>query len=643
MHLFRLFAVLSMLGLVSVVFAQDNIKVPGNDAVRYYYSNGDGNTLNPMFTSTQPNPKTGSPEKEALLRELRQARLNNDLVKANELQSRLSREGNSSVSSGVNDPSKTGLLKTFEQSQRVSPPFQGGDYVVSTLVGGGAGLWGIATMTSSRSSAIFAAVSRYVNGGSDSVNVYVSYDGGATWVRKGASAPWVATVDARSGEIDIEVIIYGTDTLAFVTTGYNYDPGTGTHALVLLQRFNIGTGVVNSAAWGFGGAFGSNVNTYYPKVTSDNVIYGSIAYVYVTVSHDSLLTGGNKKVTQRFGVYENPFTSTTITYRVANVAGGGFWWYSSSTDPSTYLWNDMCYYDAMGVDRIYSTFNHIGSGANPVTIYIAWSNDYGVTNSGSLAFAETAGNTVMRTNVASNAGTGQQTLCIGYRRFFSGSDWDFRGQFSTTGGTTTGSFTASYIDFTTANTLFISLQGFKNTAGRYTFAFVDSVSTFAGDHYYRETTNSGSTFTTNKLQTNNVPGDRNYGGTKAGYRPTGDACLVVWSAQNGTNTYCSYLICTTIGITGNNTGIPEAYSLSQNYPNPFNPTTSIRFAIPRSGIVKLHVYDLLGKEVATLVNTNLQAGNYTIDFNAIDLPSGAYFYTLRAGDFTDTKKMLLIK
>jgi len=55
------------------------------------------------------------------------------------------------------------------------------------------------------------------------------------------------------------------------------------------------------------------------------------------------------------------------------------------------------------------------------------------------------------------------------------------------------------------------------------------------------------------------------------------------------------------------------------------------------------VYDLLGKEVATLVNTNLQAGNYTIDFNAIDLPSGAYFYTLRAGDFTDTKKMLLIK
>jgi type IX secretion system substrate protein len=637
MKLFKPFLVLTMIICVSAVFAQDNIKQGGNEPVKYYYSNGNGNTVNPMFTVTPQSQNQVSQEKQALLNEIRQSRLNNDVVKTNELQSRLDKQNGSSFSSGVNDPSKTGVVKTFEQTDKLPIPFQG-DYVVSTFVGGGAGLWSIATMTSSRSSTIFAAVSRFVSGATDSVNVYASYDGGATWVRKGASGPWVATVDARSGELDIEVVISGADTMAYVVTGYNFN----NHALVLLQRFNVGTGAVATAAWDFGGALSTSVNTYYPRVVSDNVIYAGNAFVYVTVSHDSLIAGGNLKVTQRFGVYLTPFTSTTITFRVANAGGGGFFWFSGSTSPDTYLWQDMCFYDAPG-DRIYSTFNHIGSGASNVTIYIAWSNDYGVTNAGSLAFAETAGNIVMRTKVASNAGTGQQTLCVGYRRLFSGSDWDFRGQFSTTGGTTTGSFTASYPEFTGANCLLPDLQSFKNTAGRYAFAWVDSTGTGTGDHFYRQTTNSGSTYTTTQLQTNNVAGDRSFGGTKAGYTTGSDPCLVIWSAANGTNTNASRLICSTVGISGNNNGIPELYSLNQNFPNPFNPTTSIRFAIPRSGLVKLLVYDMLGREVATLVNANLEAGEYNIDFNASDLPSGVYFYRLTAGDFTDTRKMTLIK
>jgi hypothetical protein len=105
----------------------------------------------------------------------------------------------------------------------------------------------------------------------------------------------------------------------------------------------------------------------------------------------------------------------------------------------------------------------------------------------------------------------------------------------------------------------------------------------------------------------------------------------------------SYLCATTVGVEGQGNEIPQSYSLSQNYPNPFNPMTNIRFAIPNSGLVKLVVYDMMGREVKTLVNQSMGAGNYTVDFDASDLSSGVYVYTIKAGDFTDTKKMVLVK
>jgi hypothetical protein len=85
------------------------------------------------------------------------------------------------------------------------------------------------------------------------------------------------------------------------------------------------------------------------------------------------------------------------------------------------------------------------------------------------------------------------------------------------------------------------------------------------------------------------------------------------------------------------------FELAQNYPNPFNPTTSIRYQIPTAETVNLKVYDILGKEVATLVNGRQEAGNYTVPFNAVRLASGVYFYRLQAGGFVETRKMLLVK
>ena len=98
-----------------------------------------------------------------------------------------------------------------------------------------------------------------------------------------------------------------------------------------------------------------------------------------------------------------------------------------------------------------------------------------------------------------------------------------------------------------------------------------------------------------------------------------------------------------IGVDDEITGLPTYYNLSEPYPNPFNPTTSIEYSLPLSGEVSLIVYNLLGHEVAKLVNGEIEAGYHKVRWNASNFASGIYFYRLRAGDFVLTRKMLLLK
>jgi hypothetical protein len=88
---------------------------------------------------------------------------------------------------------------------------------------------------------------------------------------------------------------------------------------------------------------------------------------------------------------------------------------------------------------------------------------------------------------------------------------------------------------------------------------------------------------------------------------------------------------------------PSEYKLEQNYPNPFNPLTTISFNLPEDNNVELKIYDILGKEVKVLLNEDLAAGFYDVQFDATNLASGIYFYKLSAGKYTETKKLQLIK
>ncbi len=98
-----------------------------------------------------------------------------------------------------------------------------------------------------------------------------------------------------------------------------------------------------------------------------------------------------------------------------------------------------------------------------------------------------------------------------------------------------------------------------------------------------------------------------------------------------------------VDVASSGNEVPIEFSLSQNYPNPFNPSTTISFALPKTGIVSLKIYNAIGQEVAELVNREMNAGMQSVNFEASHLSSGLYFYRISAGNFADVKKMMLIK
>jgi len=155
---------------------------------------------------------------------------------------------------------------------------------------------------------------------------------------------------------------------------------------------------------------------------------------------------------------------------------------------------------------------------------------------------------------------------------------------------------------------------------------------FGCDYPGVDTVNSGSTYLDNEM---------------------GFGVNHAWTLQTdppSTPTVLNYIFGTQDSVATLPTGIkkadnllPKTFSLSQNYPNPFNPSTIIKYSVPKAQVVTIKVYNMLGQEVATLLNNQQNPGNYEINFNASRLASGVYFYTLNAGNFNAVKKMILLK
>ena len=127
------------------------------------------------------------------------------------------------------------------------------------------------------------------------------------------------------------------------------------------------------------------------------------------------------------------------------------------------------------------------------------------------------------------------------------------------------------------------------------------------------------------------------------YTDNSTGCTMTGGTAQSNRPNVCFTVTDVLGVTPVGNSIPKVYSLSQNYPNPFNPVTKINFALPKQGFVTLKIYDVLGREIRSLVNEVKSAGNYSVDFNASEYSSGVYFYRLESEGFSDIKRMVLIK
>jgi len=135
----------------------------------------------------------------------------------------------------------------------------------------------------------------------------------------------------------------------------------------------------------------------------------------------------------------------------------------------------------------------------------------------------------------------------------------------------------------------------------------------------------------------------NAGKTWGYYTDNSSGCTMTGGATQSLRPNISLYLTTSTGVGSLQTGIPTKFDMKQNYPNPFNPVTKINYEIPKASHVSLKVFDILGREVASLVNGNMEAGYYTYDFDASTLSSGVYIYKITAGTFEKTMRMMVVK
>ena len=190
-------------------------------------------------------------------------------------------------------------------------------------------------------------------------------------------------------------------------------------------------------------------------------------------------------------------------------------------------------------------------------------------------------------------------------------------------------------------------------SGRIVINYVDSRNTSVNtsfEMYMAKSTDGGLTFTNTLLSTAQSPSAQPNSavrfGDYIGIDYWKNRIVPIWTDERAggfdTEAYTS-IINTLVNVIPVSTSVPDNYDLKQNYPNPFNPSTSIEFAIPVSGLVNIKVYDVLGKEVAQLVNEHLDAGTHKVIWNASALSSGIYVYKMISGGIEQTKRMMLVK
>lgn len=378
---------------------------------------------------------------------------------------------------------------------------------------------------------------------------------------------------------------------------------------------------------------------YNPKLTTDNASDQTYPWIYIVASLDSITSNGYHLNAQKFAFVDNAFNSINpnIIYRTEILP---IYWPAGGTTEIHHLYSDIAYLNIQGSSKLIFTYSNVPDNTR---IWLSSSSNIG-TNA--QAMGTIYGNgpyEISNSAISSAGGVDQPQLMVVFEENYQNSgDWDLVSARSNDGG---NNWVLIYIEASSSSTDFLphigTLVSRRAVLDDYYLSYslnnpADSImsvhSNSGGSSYWDPPVKMSfgiSDYIQSSVGLTNTPGER----------------LTVWSSIPGGNTFQlngSFYPGLPSSVE-DDLSSPNSFRLQQNYPNPFNPGTKISYSIPEISFVTLKVYDVLGKGIATLVNEEKAIGNYDIDFNASVLPSGIYFYSLTAGTYTETKKMILIK
>lgn len=555
-----------------------------------------------------------------------------------------------SIKNDVYNPDATSLEKKYSPGQNTKSnetPLFKSNYDIDafqTLIENGneqyLGHSVVTERTGSTAGTIWVAAGvRSSTSGTDQVRIYRS--GGSDWQLK-----MIIPLGGYLGyEVDAELIEHssGSKFLWFVV---DRQESTFSSKEVYYGIHELGT---NNGWYGklnWPGA-GSGDEYYNPRITTDNYDFPDDPWIYVVASLDSMTFDNKHFYAQKFAYITSPYDlgNMQINYRINLLP---VYWPNGGTTEYHYLFSDIAYYrlsPTPGNVRLLFTYSNVpdytkiwmstceSAGSNAQFLgTIAGHGDYKI---GKSALTSPGG------------GLSSQLMVVFEENYLNSGDWDLVSARSNDVGST---WLLNYIDGSSSTTAKLpnlgTLVSRKGVENEHYLSYALYTLGVSIDSIMSTKSNGGSgTYWDQRVRMDGVyPTTNAY--SSVGITKTPDERITVWSSLIGSSNF--YLIGSfwpnLPSSVGNETETElNSFQLFQNYPNPFNPTTKISWQSPVGSFQSIKVYDVLGNEVAKLINEYKPAGSYEVEFNASALSSGIYFYKLQAGSFTETKKMIVIK
>ena len=381
---------------------------------------------------------------------------------------------------------------------------------------------------------------------------------------------------------------------------------------------------------------------YNPRITSDNYDFPDDPRIYVVVSLDSTTLNYKHVYAQKFAYITSPYDigNMQINYR-ANILP--VFWPDGGTTEDHYLYSDITYSRVSpGLAKLIFTYSNVPDNTK---IWLSTCSPMG-TEAQFVGTIAGNGNFQIGNSAITSPGGGlsSQLMVVFEENYLNSGDWDLVSARSNDAGS---NWTLNYIDGYSSTTNKIphlgTLVSRKGVEDEY---YVSYSFDNPADSIMSTKSNNGSTdYWDQRVKMNEIY-PPSFIISSVGITNTPDERVTVWSSLIGSSNFSligSFWPHLPSSVENESEDALNSYQLFQNYPNPFNPTTNIEFRIAEPGIVSLKVFDLLGREVATLSNSEMDSGIHKFEFDASKLPSGIYFYKLNVGEFNETKKMVLIR